>query len=169
MKSIGTMVGLMSKILSVHNPRTERVGFNAGDRDEMGFLLKRAMVREVPDELNMTVVVCIVATADAGLKVECVLLKEGVPKSMRSLPHDAVAEIGDEVFILQGGKTPFVMRNGDEGTYRLMGPCYLWGAMKGERLRHGWQHDWKIDSNTKSFKDMECEDRYGGIREVNVI
>ena len=43
------------------------------------------------------------------------------------------AKRGDEVFILEGGYTPFVLREqGQEGKYRLVGEAYVHGAMKGE-------------------------------------
>lgn len=49
------------------------------------------------------------------------------------------AQVGDEVHILFGGGTPFVLRrqesnNSLEKRYRLMGPCYLSGFMHGEAL-----------------------------------
>lgn len=48
---------------------------------------------------------------------------------------------GDQVFILKGGKTPFVFRKNGDGTYRLMGPCYLYGAMQGEKAPVCWAKD----------------------------
>jgi hypothetical protein len=47
-------------------------------------------------------------------------------------------QTGDEVFILQGGKMPFIFREEGLETHRLMGPCYLYGAMAGERVVGGW-------------------------------
>jgi hypothetical protein len=44
---------------------------------------------------------------------------------------------GDGVYILEGGETPFILRE-EKGTHRLMGPCYLYGAMAGERVLDGW-------------------------------
>jgi len=44
----------------------------------------------------------------------------------------------DEVFILQGGKTPFVLRQNGNGSYRLLGPCYVYGAMDGTMFIDGW-------------------------------
>lgn len=44
----------------------------------------------------------------------------------------------DEVFILRGGKTPFVLRQNSDGSYRLLGPCYVYGAMDGTMFIDGW-------------------------------
>ena len=63
---------------------------------------------------------------------------------------------GDEIFVLRGAKTPVVLRrvgDGDGGEYRVMGPCYLYGAMEGERVVGGW------DGNGRD----------GKIREINVV
>lgn len=46
---------------------------------------------------------------------------------------DCHVQDGDDVFILEGGKTPFILREECLGTHRLMGFCYLYGAMAGER------------------------------------
>jgi hypothetical protein len=45
---------------------------------------------------------------------------------------------GDDVYILEGGKTPFTLREEGLGRHRLMGPCYLYGTMAGERVLNGW-------------------------------
>lgn len=42
-------------------------------------------------------------------------------------------EMGDAVVVLYGGKTPFVLRQGDNG-WRLLGECYVHGMMEGEAL-----------------------------------
>ncbi|KAI6780866.1 Heterokaryon incompatibility protein 6 [Emericellopsis cladophorae] len=39
---------------------------------------------------------------------------------------------GDEIVILDGGKTPFVLRPGQDATYELGGECYVHGLMNGE-------------------------------------
>ncbi|KAI4122814.1 MAG: hypothetical protein LQ338_005594, partial [Usnochroma carphineum] len=41
------------------------------------------------------------------------------------------ADVGDKVFILEGGKTPYVLRQKDE-YWQLVGECYLHGIMYGE-------------------------------------
>lgn len=39
---------------------------------------------------------------------------------------DCHVRVGDEIFLLKGGSTPFVLRTrDDEKSYKLMGPCYL--------------------------------------------
>jgi hypothetical protein len=40
-------------------------------------------------------------------------------------------KVGDEIYVLVGGSTPYVLRP-EGGDYRLMGPCYLTGRMQGE-------------------------------------
>ncbi|PVH76473.1 hypothetical protein DL98DRAFT_517933 [Cadophora sp. DSE1049] len=42
------------------------------------------------------------------------------------------AAIGDSVFLLKGGDTPFVMRPRDDQTWVLIGHCYIDGVMYGE-------------------------------------
>lgn len=44
----------------------------------------------------------------------------------------------DEVFILRGGKTPFVLRQNGDSSYRLLGPCYVYGTMDGTMFIDGW-------------------------------
>jgi hypothetical protein len=44
----------------------------------------------------------------------------------------------DKVLILRGGKTPFVLRQNDDGSYRLLGPCYVYGVMDGTMFIDGW-------------------------------
>ncbi|KAI4132568.1 MAG: hypothetical protein LQ338_000667 [Usnochroma carphineum] len=41
------------------------------------------------------------------------------------------ADVGDKVFILEGGKTPYVLRQKDE-YWQLVGECYVHGIMYGE-------------------------------------
>jgi Heterokaryon incompatibility protein (HET) len=67
---------------------------------------------------------------------------------------------GDDVYILEGGKTPFILREEGLGKHRLMGPCYLYGAMAGERVLNGW--------------DVEPSDSrwgygLGKMRDINII
>lgn len=47
-------------------------------------------------------------------------------------PHSLAED--DEVWLLVGGKTPFVLRRADEGRYRLVGEAYIHGAMFGELM-----------------------------------
>ena len=44
------------------------------------------------------------------------------------------ARVGDDVFVLKGGRVPFVLRGdgGDEGKFWLVGDCYVHGVMEGE-------------------------------------
>ena len=44
-------------------------------------------------------------------------------------------EVGDQVYIFKGGRTPFAVRDANLGDSRsriLLGQCYLWGVMEGE-------------------------------------
>lgn len=45
-----------------------------------------------------------------------------------------VVQQGDVVHIFHGGVVPFITRKSEEreGTYRLVGQCYIWGMMQGE-------------------------------------
>lgn len=48
--------------------------------------------------------------------------------------EDCHAAIGDRIFILQGGRTPYLLRaekRAVKSVYRLMGPCYVDGQMGG--------------------------------------
>jgi hypothetical protein len=47
------------------------------------------------------------------------------------------AQIGDKVYVLFGGDTPFILREDGEH-HRLMGPCYQHGLMDGEAIA-GWR------------------------------
>jgi hypothetical protein len=53
------------------------------------------------------------------------------------IPSDA--EEGDCIFILRGGYTPFLLRRleGQDSGYRLVGPCYIDGIMRGEATGSG--------------------------------
>ena len=43
--------------------------------------------------------------------------------------------IGDQIFLIQGAKVPFVLRHRPEdGNYTLIGECYVHGFMHGEML-----------------------------------
>jgi hypothetical protein len=37
---------------------------------------------------------------------------------------------GDEVFAIDGAKKPFILRTTGEKRYRIVGTCYLWGALE---------------------------------------
>jgi hypothetical protein len=43
-------------------------------------------------------------------------------------------EVGDDIVIFQGGKTPFVIRQTDQG-WKLIGRCYVHGIMYGAAFR----------------------------------
>jgi hypothetical protein len=45
------------------------------------------------------------------------------------------AEHGDIICVLAGGRVPYVLRPCDDGFYRLVGECYVDGAMHGEALK----------------------------------
>jgi hypothetical protein len=46
----------------------------------------------------------------------------------------SLARIGDEIVILLGGKTPFILRKTGEKGYRFIGECYVHGMMTGKGL-----------------------------------
>ena len=56
------------------------------------------------------------------------------PGSNRPKTRQAL-EKGDSVFVLSGGKVPFILRGRDTGEYRLVGEAYVDGIMHGE-VRH---------------------------------
>lgn len=43
-------------------------------------------------------------------------------------------EVGDQICVFRGFSTPFILRRGDNGAYRLVGECYVYGLMDGEGL-----------------------------------
>ncbi|KAF9880376.1 heterokaryon incompatibility protein [Colletotrichum karsti] len=45
------------------------------------------------------------------------------------------AEAGDNLYVLDGGHVPFVMRDAEGGKFRLVGECYVYGIMDGEAIR----------------------------------
>ncbi|KAJ8120483.1 hypothetical protein ONZ43_g2817 [Nemania bipapillata] len=49
------------------------------------------------------------------------------------VPHGT--EIGDEVALLAGGKSPFVLRRDDDEKWKLIGDCYIEGLMHGEHWK----------------------------------
>jgi hypothetical protein len=56
---------------------------------------------------------------------------------------------GDKVFLLEGGRTPYILRKGDGGaepTYEFLGDCYVHGIMHGEM----WTEEFK--SNLESIR-----------------
>lgn len=58
------------------------------------------------------------------------------------------AETGDEVWVLKGGKTPFLLRpaeRGNEKVYKLVGEAYVHGIMGGE------VHEWIEAAETRSL------------------
>ncbi|KAL5330530.1 hypothetical protein ACEPPN_000047 [Leptodophora sp. 'Broadleaf-Isolate-01'] len=55
-------------------------------------------------------------------------------------------EVGDQIGIILGARTPFVLRQGEngsefEGKFRLVGECYVYGLMHGEGLELGHVQD----------------------------
>jgi hypothetical protein len=52
-------------------------------------------------------------------------------------------QVDDEVWILIGGLTPFILRSQDPD-YRLIGPCYIAGRMHGEIIRELDEGKWKL-------------------------
>jgi hypothetical protein len=59
----------------------------------------------------------------------------------------------DEVVLFFGAKTPFILRKGpfDDGTYRLIGDCYVHDAMMGEALQDKSAGDSYLDWNSDFF------------------
>lgn len=45
--------------------------------------------------------------------------------------------IGDQVCLFRGFNTPFILRRGDSGAYKLVGECYIYGLMNKEGLALG--------------------------------
>lgn len=43
-----------------------------------------------------------------------------------------IMEAGDVVVVLYGGRTPFLIRRREGGTWMLVGECYVHGMMNGE-------------------------------------
>jgi len=55
---------------------------------------------------------------------------------------DDGARSGDIICVLDGATVPYVLRTQDDGSYKLVGECYLYGVMEGQVLRiQGFQ--WK--------------------------
>jgi hypothetical protein len=54
----------------------------------------------------------------------------------------ASADVDDTVVVLSGSDVPFVVRGWDDGTYDLVGECYLHGAMHGERIQAEDLNEW---------------------------
>mgnify|MGYP003623022304 CR=1 FL=1 len=47
---------------------------------------------------------------------------------------------GDIIFALMGANVPFVLREAENGRYRLVGECYIHGVMYGEVAEEpGWE------------------------------
>jgi hypothetical protein len=46
-------------------------------------------------------------------------------------------QVGDVVAVLFGARVPFVLRQQQDGRYRLIGDCYVHRMMDGEAIR-GW-------------------------------
>jgi hypothetical protein len=45
------------------------------------------------------------------------------------------AKATDEIWVINGGHVPFLLRPTGEGTYTFVGECYVQGFMKGEMLK----------------------------------
>jgi hypothetical protein len=46
------------------------------------------------------------------------------------------AQVGDEVYVIPGGRIPFTLRRcEDENKFQIVGGCYVNGMMNGEALR----------------------------------
>lgn len=43
-------------------------------------------------------------------------------------------EAGDAIYLLEGSAVPFILKKNTDGTYRIVGECYLQGIMHGEAL-----------------------------------
>ncbi len=54
------------------------------------------------------------------------------------------AEIGDSIYIIMGSEVPFILRVRDNGTFTLVGECYIHGIMDGEILTSGIPY--KVDT-----------------------
>ncbi|KAG4439012.1 hypothetical protein IFR05_005528 [Cadophora sp. M221] len=46
-----------------------------------------------------------------------------------AVPGDCQAQVGDEIWILSGGLTPFILRRLGPTVHHLISPCYLYGSM----------------------------------------
>jgi hypothetical protein len=46
-----------------------------------------------------------------------------------------VSDVGDKICLFYGCPIPYVIRPEKDGTYRLVGPCYLHGMMQGEAMQ----------------------------------
>ncbi len=51
--------------------------------------------------------------------------------------HEQCVHPGDEIWILKGGRIPYVLRpvEGESGTYGFVGDCYVHGLMRGEYVK----------------------------------
>ena len=64
----------------------------------------------------------------------------GITKGLRMGMYPNTAQHGDIVFAPMGANVPFVLREADNGYYRLVGECYLHGVMYGEVAEEpGWE------------------------------
>ncbi|TEY39986.1 hypothetical protein BOTCAL_0444g00080 [Botryotinia calthae] len=58
------------------------------------------------------------------------------PRWIGLVPMDA--QIGDQIFLLEGGKVPYILRRiGGKDEYKIIGDCYVYGIMDGEK----WNSD----------------------------
>lgn len=48
-------------------------------------------------------------------------------------------QIGDQLWLLSGGLTAFILRRVNEDEHRLISPCYLFGAMYPDDVKRVWQ------------------------------
>jgi hypothetical protein len=70
---------------------------------------------------------------------------------MAWVPEEAQKD--DLVCLLFGGATPFILRHAQDGTYRMLGACYVHVIMLGEGIG---DEEW-IRTNTRDFTiGLQC-------------
>ncbi len=50
-------------------------------------------------------------------------------------------EVGDSIYIIMGSEVPIILRDQGNGTFMMVGECYLHGIMDGEILTSGMPYE----------------------------
>jgi hypothetical protein len=120
------------------------------DSDHTSLLIAKSRLLDPPNaiaSMNISAMIDVDVSVARATSGRCLFLTS---KGYIGL-GPALTQAGDEVAILLGGTTPFMVRPGpaslatdDRAVYEILGDCYLHGCMDGELVKDQETDDWSM-------------------------
>jgi len=85
---------------------------------------------------------------------------------------NVLVEIGDSVFVIDGVRSPFILRKLSDGRYSIRGECYLWAALDLDCWNMEWSNRrkgrWRQTSEGRPWKNYVFKDGIGRSRIIEI-